>query len=331
MEDQLKSNYVREIAMSRNDQMEASRDEDIEITLNQKLRGDSQIRLQVYRENLSAGQHELINFEGLTLYGIEFGSAECRIWSEQQSNTGTLSRGALFTIPHGQTYKIEVDRPCQAISVRLIGQNDGNVLPEWFRTSGIVFRDPLLFETVLRIYQEQGGDNPASNQLIGAATSMLMTTLEIIDQRSEKTRKRIHLKPKMSLRNCLEWIDDNISEKINIRHLAEIAGMTEWNFFSLFKSKYQISPHRYILDCRLAKAKAMLQDTENAIAEIAYECGFSSQSHLTTSFKQHFDETPGQYRKRVNNDKDSEPKTDIYERWPHKNGDASNPNRFENL
>lgn len=330
MEDQLKSNHERDIAMTRHDQIEANRGQDIEISINQPMRGNSQIRLQVNRESLSAGQHDLTNSEGIGLYGIEFGSAECRIWSEQQSNIGTLSRGALFTIPRGQSYKIEVDRPCQAILVRLIKQNDSDVFPEWLGTHGVVFRDPLLFETVLRIYQEQGGDKPTSDQLIGAAASMLMTTLEIIDQRSENIRQRTHSKPKMSLRNCMEWIDDNISEKINIRHLADIAGMTEWNFFSLFKSKYQISPHRYILDCRLAKAKAMLQDTDNAIAQIAYECGFSSQSHLTTSFKQHFDETPGQYRKRVNINEDSASKSDTSERWPHQHDDGHILHRLEN-
>jgi AraC family transcriptional regulator len=65
---------------------------------------------------------------------------------------------------------------------------------------------------------------------------------------------------------------------------------------SLFKQAMGISPHQYVIQQRVEHAKLMLSKTDLAIADIALQVGFSSQSHLTQQFKRLTGMTPKQVR-----------------------------------
>jgi AraC family transcriptional regulator len=58
----------------------------------------------------------------------------------------------------------------------------------------------------------------------------------------------------------------------------------------------RISPHQYVIKERVERAKVMLSKTDLAIADIALQLGFSSQSHLTQQFKRLTGVTPKQVR-----------------------------------
>ena len=58
------------------------------------------------------------------------------------------------------------------------------------------------------------------------------------------------------------------------------------------------TPQQYLLEERIRRAKLLLVQTEKTISEIAYECGFASQSHFSLRFKQAAYCTPGEYRQR---------------------------------
>jgi AraC family transcriptional regulator len=57
------------------------------------------------------------------------------------------------------------------------------------------------------------------------------------------------------------------------------------------------APHRYVLDRRVERAKALLRDTETSVVDIALETGFSSQSHLSAWFTRLVGTTPAAYRR----------------------------------
>jgi AraC family transcriptional regulator len=57
-----------------------------------------------------------------------------------------------------------------------------------------------------------------------------------------------------------------------------------------------VSPHRYVLAARLDLARKLLAQSTLPIVRVAAECGFSSQSHLTASFRTAHSTTPAQYR-----------------------------------
>ena len=81
---------------------------------------------------------------------------------------------------------------------------------------------------------------------------------------------------------------------------AEIAAainISPTYFSRLFKRATGRSPHQYVIQQRVERAKKLLKTTDLAIANIALQVGFSSQSHLTQHFKHLTGVTPKQVSK----------------------------------
>jgi hypothetical protein len=53
----------------------------------------------------------------------------------------------------------------------------------------------------------------------------------------------------------------------------------------MFRMATELTPHQYILDQRISRAQSMLQQSATSLIEMAAECGFSSQSHMTNVFR----------------------------------------------
>ncbi|MEK7725415.1 MAG: AraC family transcriptional regulator [Acidobacteriota bacterium] len=93
-----------------------------------------------------------------------------------------------------------------------------------------------------------------------------------------------------------EYIHDNLSERIMLENLAEIVGMTSHNLLRFFGKSFGKTPAQYIIEQRLRKVRWLLVNSKKDITTIAQETGFSSHSHLTTTFKSHAGITPNEFR-----------------------------------
>lgn len=98
------------------------------------------------------------------------------------------------------------------------------------------------------------------------------------------------------LQMVLAYIDANIDADLSLEALAELSGVLTHQFVRAFKNKIGEPPHHYVLNCRIKAARKLLSTTTHSIADIAYATGFSSQSHMTTTFKREIGITPAQLR-----------------------------------
>lgn len=94
-----------------------------------------------------------------------------------------------------------------------------------------------------------------------------------------------------------EYIRSNLSEELDLNHLAARANLSPVYFHKLFSAHAGMTPAAFVLSCRMAAAKAMLKTGELPISEIAERCGFGSQSYFNYKFKEQVGETPLRYRK----------------------------------
>ncbi|RUL65821.1 AraC family transcriptional regulator [Dyella dinghuensis] len=88
---------------------------------------------------------------------------------------------------------------------------------------------------------------------------------------------------------------DNLSGK-PLSDVAHACGLSTPHFGRAFTKSYGVSPHRWLLIQRLEKAKALLMEPEQTMTDIAYECGFFDQSHLSHAFSRRFGQSPGAWR-----------------------------------
>lgn len=102
--------------------------------------------------------------------------------------------------------------------------------------------------------------------------------------------------PPYQLKLVVEYIQEHLAENLTLTQLASLIQISPHYFASLFKQSIGSSPHKYITQCRLTKAKTLLRQRDLAIAFICQEVGFKNQSHFTRVFRQHFKITPKAYR-----------------------------------
>lgn len=140
--------------------------------------------------------------------------------------------------------------------------------------------------------------NPSGGRLYFEALAAQFATHVILAllSKSEVTKGKL---PERTVDHLLEFVEANLCEDLSLTALAEVVEMPPSQFVRWFKAKVGQSPHAWVITCRLNRAKALLANTEQAIAQIAFDCGFSSQSHMTTLFSRYIGITPKQYRERV--------------------------------
>jgi AraC family transcriptional regulator len=103
--------------------------------------------------------------------------------------------------------------------------------------------------------------------------------------------------PAAKLRRAVEAINDRIEAGISLSELAEAVGVSVSHFEVLFRRSTGLSPHQYLLQQRVDRARELLGDEALSLAEVAARAGFCDQSHLTRHFRRIVGVTPGQYRK----------------------------------
>ncbi len=96
-------------------------------------------------------------------------------------------------------------------------------------------------------------------------------------------------------------IDKVVSERIGVRtDVADVAaelGLSVGFLVLAFRTALGTTPHRYIMERRLAYARMELTTPEKGIATIASEAGFADQAHLTRYMRAKLGMTPGAYRR----------------------------------
>ncbi|MEL6383923.1 MAG: AraC family transcriptional regulator [Cyanobacteria bacterium J06626_18] len=102
--------------------------------------------------------------------------------------------------------------------------------------------------------------------------------------------------PHHQLQRVLDYIDAHLDQDIKLADLAELLDMSSFHFSRLFKQSVGRSPHQFLMQKRVERAKQLLKRTDHLIVDIALACGFNSHSHLSRQFRQVTGITPKAYR-----------------------------------
>jgi len=99
-------------------------------------------------------------------------------------------------------------------------------------------------------------------------------------------------------RRLEEFVEARLDQPLSLEELAAVAGMGIWSFCKRFKASFQTSPHSYIVDRRLERARHLLAHSTLALKAVAAECGFADQAHLTRAMRARLGCTPAVMRQR---------------------------------
>ena len=101
-----------------------------------------------------------------------------------------------------------------------------------------------------------------------------------------------------SLKTALAFLESCVGENLRLREVADAAGISQPHLFAVFRRYLKKSPHQYLLEMRISRAKQMLAGGGNPIKEIAADCGFESLEVFYRQFSRHTGTSPAAYRRR---------------------------------
>lgn len=129
--------------------------------------------------------------------------------------------------------------------------------------------DFALKELLVRLMQTQGGQLLQSSSLVSKSDSRLAFAVNYIRQ--------------------------NLHQKLSLEKIAKMAYLSKSNFFKLFKQELGISPNDFIIRERIAQAKYLLK-MQRSVKEVAYQTGFSDSNYFIKAFKAIVGLTPKIYQ-----------------------------------
>jgi len=116
---------------------------------------------------------------------------------------------------------------------------------------------------------------------------------------ARRPEARVSALPHRILNRVRDKIEANLDTVLSLASLAEESGYSRAHFIRMFRAATGSTPHQYVLGVRLSRAQDSLRKKDTRIIDIAVSCGFSSQSHMTSVFRQRLEMTPGEFRRQA--------------------------------
>ena len=151
-----------------------------------------------------------------------------------------------------------------------------------------------------RIWTHSIVDGPGSSLLVdGLFMTLLGTLADLADTASDASQSSTLPLDSRRVLKVTDYVDANLDRTMSLTELANVAGLSMFHFSRCFKLATNTTPHMFVTSRRVEASRIMLANKEASLADIAYDCGFSSQAYFTTKFKEHTGLTPGAYRAEI--------------------------------
>lgn len=242
----------------------------------------------------------------------------------------TLEEGDAILLPHGTTHQMldspsSIPEPGAEVMTRLMNEVDAEAAPgstrmlcghfEWDETFDHPFFRELPELIVLRrvlangnadrfrsvvdlITTETNGVAPGGSAIADRLGEVLMISMLrtwLTQQQSEKGIVATLADPRLS--RALQHIHKSPDKEVDLKTLAQIAGMSRTSFAVRFREVMGMPPASYLTEWRMLKARKLLLQTELSTTDIVNRVGYGSDAAFLRAFKRRFGETPGKLRR----------------------------------
>ena len=176
----------------------------------------------------------------------------------------------------------------------LSGSGFSNIIP--------VSKCPEICSLIRQMAEIHYGKFPYKRERIISVLCLLMAELRSVFGTApaiSKTATRSCFEPDtlQRIQKAVAYITNHYTEKIKIRELARLSGLSLTHFRRLFENALGKSPVQYLTQVRVAMASAELKQSRKPISMVAYECGFKTLSSFNRHFRKQTGVSPRDWRK----------------------------------
>lgn len=159
-----------------------------------------------------------------------------------------------------------------------------------------------IFTRLRRIVNEDNAEFKMAVDLDNLYTQLIERLIEIHYGIYSEIRTKGYVKPSTGVelykRLCLakDYMDSNYTTDIKLEDIAKNSFLSVSHFKRLFREYYNTTPHQYIIQRRLEKAKELLIRSDMPVRNICGAIGFENTSSFIRLFRNSYDQTPLSYR-----------------------------------
>jgi len=95
------------------------------------------------------------------------------------------------------------------------------------------------------------------------------------------------------------FIDEHAASPLDLAQIAREASFSRYHFLRLFRAAFNQTPHQYLIQRRIERAKWLLAAGELSVTEVCLAVGFQSLGSFSTLFHRSVGYPPKAYRSRV--------------------------------
>lgn len=224
----------------------------------------------------------------------------------KEKHRGTTIYGDIDIIPPGTPASWELNGPDVDLILTLHQQlltsavQDSGKDPRYFEVrSRFQARDQQIEHLGWALKAEMESGFPSGRLYMDTLASALAARIVVSHSSLSHTSNGNGYKGGISrhkLRELLSFMEDNLSQDISLRQIAQVAGLSLSHFKTLFRQSLGMSPHQYLLRRRIDRATTLLLQSKFPISQIASETGFCHQSHLARHMRRIVGVSPRQIR-----------------------------------
>ncbi len=95
-----------------------------------------------------------------------------------------------------------------------------------------------------------------------------------------------------------QYIDGAYAARLEVPQIAEQIGFSQYHFLRLFQRTFEITPHQYLIQRRIERARDLLINSDLSVTEVCFEVGFQSLGSFSSLFQRSTGHAPSHYRRR---------------------------------
>lgn len=143
-------------------------------------------------------------------------------------------------------------------------------------------------------------DRPAESSVLFVGQLATAIGTYLIDHYGGMRHAAVPLRRQLSRAQELrakDMLRSRLDGGISIAEVAQACELSRSYFTLAFRETTGCTPHQWLLQQRVERARTLLRDSPMGLAEVATSCGFADQSHLTRVFSRFTGTTPGHWRR----------------------------------
>ena len=147
---------------------------------------------------------------------------------------------------------------------------------------------------LLRAVEDRGAHGALYAESLAVALVSVLLTLQ------QPWRARVQPRGEIAtiqIRRVCDFIEEHLAADLHLEDLASLVELGPDRFARVFRAVVGETPHQFVLDRRIVRARQLLRTTSLPLAEVALSLGFADQAHFTTTFRRRTGQSPSAFRR----------------------------------